>query len=185
MSEKLEQVINYVRQDWRKKIDESLNWSFATIQMLSESPIEELLGCALAGREMPTYGGSGFLGNDNPPTVMPFEYWSGVADKIISGAEDFAILVPQAKIPPYRVDFLLIFKSRHCSLLKMVIECDGHDFHERTKEQARRDRARDRNLAALGYQVVRFTGSEIHQDAQRCADDVVGIIQHRIHGDDF
>ena len=23
---------------------------------------------------------------------------------------------------------------------KMVIECDGHDFHERTKEQARRDR---------------------------------------------
>jgi len=50
----------------------------------------------------------------------------------------------------------------HC---RYAIELDGHEFHERTKEQAQRDRERDRNLAAIGYQVLRYTGSEIYKDS--------------------
>jgi len=77
----------------------------------------------------------------------------------------------------YRTDFYLITKERHKSGNRAVIvECDGHEFHERTKEQARRDKARDRDMAANGYTVMRFTGSEIHADAKECADQVASFL---------
>jgi very-short-patch-repair endonuclease len=39
---------------------------------------------------------------------------------------------------------------------------------ERNKEQAAKDKSRDRELAGMGIQVMRFTGSEIHRDAAKC-----------------
>jgi Protein of unknown function (DUF559) len=58
----------------------------------------------------------------------------------------------------------------------IVVELDGHDFHELTKEQARRDRSRERLLVRAGFLVLRFTGSEVWRDAARCwgeLDDLV------------
>ena len=52
---------------------------------------------------------------------------------------------------------------------RLAVECDGHDFHERTKEQAARDRSRDRELQDAGVTIYRFTGSEIHNDPIGCA----------------
>lgn len=51
----------------------------------------------------------------------------------------------------------------------VAVECDGHNFHERTKEQAARDKARDRALTSAGFRVLRFTGSEIHSSPMNCA----------------
>ena len=76
-------------------------------------------------------------------------------------------VLPQQEIESFRVDFL--FESRFG---KVVVELDGHEFHERTKEQARKDKSRDRRLQALGYRVLRFTGSEVYADAHRCAAEV-------------
>lgn len=75
----------------------------------------------------------------------------------------------QVKIHDYRVDFTV---SSADTKKVLVIECDGHDYHERTKEQAARDRKRDRTLTSLGYCVIRFTGSEIWRDPWQCAFDV-------------
>lgn len=55
---------------------------------------------------------------------------------------------------------------------KLIVECDGHDFHERTKEQAARDRSRDRRYVESGYDVFRFTGSELWADPLGCAVQV-------------
>lgn len=55
----------------------------------------------------------------------------------------------------------------------LAVECDGHNFHERTKEQAARDRARDRNLQMRGIEVFRFTGSELWRDPWGCAGQVI------------
>jgi very-short-patch-repair endonuclease len=52
-------------------------------------------------------------------------------------------------------------KKRHFAL----VECDGHDFHERTKEQAERDRSRDRRVQEMGWRMFRFTGSELYRDS--------------------
>ncbi len=69
----------------------------------------------------------------------------------------------------YRVDFAIIGERR------VVVELDGHDFHERTKEQAKNDKSRDRVLSASGWTVLRFTGSEIFSNASRCATEALAI----------
>lgn len=71
----------------------------------------------------------------------------------------------------YRVDLMLC--PAHGP--SVIIECDGHDFHERTKAQARRDRKRERRLIAAGYTVVRFTGSEIWAQPFTCALEALEI----------
>jgi len=75
-----------------------------------------------------------------------------------------------------RTDFRLIQRKprRHFSI---VIEIDGHDFHEKTKEQAQRDKARDRKLVRLGHYVLRFTGSEVHADPWACWKEVFDVAQ--------
>ncbi len=78
----------------------------------------------------------------------------------------------QKVIDRIRTDFLVSYMMP-TGLLEIVVECDGHSFHERTKEQAAKDRSRDRALQGLGYIVFRFTGSEIHQDARGCAGEVL------------
>lgn len=70
----------------------------------------------------------------------------------------------------YRIDLLLMFGNG-----AVCIECDGHEWHERTKQQAAYDRSRDRDLLRHGYSTIRFTGSEIHHSAERCASEVYEI----------
>jgi very-short-patch-repair endonuclease len=74
-------------------------------------------------------------------------------------------LVPQHKWEKYRIDFALFTALPY----PIFVECDGHDFHERTKEQAARDREKDRSIQAAGIPILRFTGSEIYASAQDCA----------------
>ena len=69
----------------------------------------------------------------------------------------------------YRVDFLVVTGLVSNKINQFVIECDGHDFHEKTKLQVKRDRQRDRHLTASGHHVLRFTGSEIWADPHKCA----------------
>jgi hypothetical protein len=71
-----------------------------------------------------------------------------------------------------RVDFVLRQDGFQYSL---AIEVDGHDFHEKTKEQAARDKARDRKLTAHGYHIIRFTGSEVYADPIACWAEVMHI----------
>lgn len=88
-------------------------------------------------------------------------------------------LTTQAKIEQYRVDFLL--QLHHLGQTRnIVIECDGHDYHERTKEQAARDRSRDRELSTMGYSVLRFTGSEIYRDSFRCGQSVQDFLESQV-----
>lgn len=55
----------------------------------------------------------------------------------------------------------------------VIVEFDGHDFHERTKEQAEHDKKRDRKLTSLGYQILRFTGREVWRDPMACAMEAI------------
>jgi very-short-patch-repair endonuclease len=58
----------------------------------------------------------------------------------------------------------------------LVIECDGNDFHEKTKEQVKKDKQRDRELTNLGYKILRFSGSEIFNNPTACAEEVYTFI---------
>lgn len=78
-----------------------------------------------------------------------------------------ADLEQQAAIGPFRADILVSQGGR-----KLVVECDGAEFHAITKEQVERDKRRDRYCAARGICVMRFSGAEIHRDPRGCAIEV-------------
>jgi len=45
----------------------------------------------------------------------------------------------------------------------ICVYTDGHTYHERTEDQAKRDRSIDRKLQELGFVVLRFTGKEVNE----------------------
>ena len=69
------------------------------------------------------------------------------------------VLRQQSHIGSFRVDFLIEGRGK-----KLVIECDGRDFHHSTREQIERDRKRDADLSAMGYTVFRYPGTQLHSD---------------------
>lgn len=128
-----------------------------------ESPIEKLMYVAIIVN--PTWQRLDMLNNEFDPS-------------------SYATVLPQHNIKlksgrMIRADFCVMAKSPY-GHANVVIECDGYDFHERTKEQAERDRARDRELASLGYTVFRFLGSEIYRSPYECADQVLNFVAKRV-----
>lgn len=99
------------------------------------------------------------------------------------------LIYPQKQIGDYRVDFLIVFHSdsvlddaqskasqRVRESAKLVVECDGHEFHEKTKEQASRDKERDRTLQACGFPVFRYSGSDIYCHPIDCAHECLSFL---------
>jgi len=91
-------------------------------------------------------------------------------------------VTPQAVIDKYRADFLFLILDEAKKTKRLVVEVDGHDFHERTKAQAAKDRSRDRWMAENGYDVMRFTGSEVYANPCKCALEIAGRLYVLRHG---
>lgn len=90
-----------------------------------------------------------------------------------------ARLFPQFVWRSYRIDWVLKI-PRVTPTDLIFIECDGHDYHERTKEQAARDRQKDREIQGAGIPILRFTGSEIYADASGCVDQIFSFAAARL-----
>jgi very-short-patch-repair endonuclease len=81
----------------------------------------------------------------------------------------------------YRADFMLYgIDKKSGKKVEIVIECDGHEFHEKTKEQAARDKSRDRDIQGTGAYVIRFSGSEIWKNPSKCAKEAFDILKSLI-----
>lgn len=102
------------------------------------------------------------LSNECPPVDDSYQSWGD--------GDHYFTLYSNVSIASYRVDFLLTAEG-----MMLAIECDGHDFHDRTKQQASADRARDRDLLRRGLHVIRFTGSDITYNGERCAAEIFEI----------
>lgn len=90
------------------------------------------------------------------------------------GLGDPISIEPQVTVGPYRVDFMVSCQFGS-ETLRIAVECDGHEFHEKTKAQASRDKRRDRAIQRNGCRVFRFTGSDIFNDAHGCAREVISL----------
>ena len=55
---------------------------------------------------------------------------------------------------------------------KLCVYTDGHTYHERTEEQAQRDRNIDRKLQELGFQVLRYTGKDVTENISKIITDI-------------
>lgn len=161
----------------------SVRWSYlAAALMRCESPIEArfllslICSCALHNLAIV------ITDDDGDPL-----YWTESDARM----EMKLYVCPQQHIGDYRVDFALnlVFNNTAVEVARMVgnpdpigplviqehlvIECDGHEFHERTREQAARDKNRDRELLNSGYPTMRFTGSEIISSPLKCANQIM------------
>lgn len=88
----------------------------------------------------------------------------------------------QQELGNYRADFLFTVSAKSGETLRIVVELDGHDFHERTKEQASRDKARDRWMTGQGIQVMRFSGSEVWRNPFACVSECADRIHQAMYG---
>lgn len=162
-------LIRHLEQAWQDRgLPQSIYSSFTrAAEDICESPIErtmlaELLFCSF-----------GYY--DDVNRILTTEH-------VLNGYRfdhDSAVIIPQFVHPRlnYRLDFLVVLNPRHAAVEtapSFAVECDGHDFHEKTKDQAARDKRRDRDIQALGIPVFRFTGSEIHKDIQACVRQLDG-----------
>lgn len=146
----------------RSPLDFEIMWADAAANGC-QSPIEQILLAELIFMDM-GYGPS------------PIEIWSidfPHAEEIIPRG---ACIVPQYPIGTYTLDFAVFVQGFAGDRLMLAVECDGHNYHNKTKEQARHDRKRDRWLQSRGWQVIRFTGSEIHKDPGACAQEVGEVV---------
>ncbi len=166
MSAKVTEIIGQAVADY----EHELRRRFDFMKVRCESPIEEMFLAAMlatADRLKPLTEAH-FLccdlkfGGDRP---APF---------------NAAFVYLQTEVGPYRADF---FIDDLCGTPRkyLAVELDGHDFHERTKEQAGRDKRRDRYFAAAGIKVLRFTGSEIFADPVACAEEVFAHLGYGEH----
>ena len=56
--------------------------------------------------------------------------------------------------------------------VRLCIYTDGHTYHERTEEQAQRDKRIDRKLQELGFQVLRYTGKDVNENIEIIVDEI-------------
>lgn len=75
------------------------------------------------------------------------------------------------------VDFLDIYTPENG--LKLIIECDGHDYHS-SKAQIKHDNERDFYLKSAGYEVLHFSGSQIYEDPWKCAEQTISFILEKL-----
>jgi very-short-patch-repair endonuclease len=182
---KVDRVKSYLREVTQEAAEFAAydaHWKFSSNDRLCESKIERLFLAGLIHAGICTRREIGFFIPHTDDYTLE-DYMRGCVQ---SGdwPACFIIVQPQAVIAPYRADFLAVALNASGPVeawqwVSAVIECDGHDFHERTKEQAARDRGRDRAMTAAGLHVLRFTGSEIWKDPLKCATEAADFLAEK------
>lgn len=133
-------------------------WEFDGALRWCESPIEQLVTATLMAYSGWSQYPEPYLLASHGENLLAD---SGVCatHKRLFKDSDLIIVQAEVRLPRttrYRLDMALFAGED-----KFAVEYDGHDFHEKTKEQARKDKARDRALTLAGWRVLRFTGSEV------------------------
>jgi very-short-patch-repair endonuclease len=154
------------------------------VNLNCESEIEGILATVfLASQTLDYYNGTecrwrtyGWTFDDHPSI-----------DDITTGflENNTIIVTPQVVVGGYRVDLLCSMRmydwlDDRSKTIVLAIECDGHEFHEKTKEQAARDKSRDRELLLRSIPVMRFAGSEIWRDPFGCMRQIDSFFHGRL-----
>lgn len=139
-----------------------------------ESPIEFILGLALFDELSKLYSdwrcwiysSSDFCANS----------------QVLQQRRGVFIIVPQLNIPFVgHVDFAIFDPQISTQNPLVVVECDGHEFHDRTPAQASEDRRRDRVLQRLGFPLLRFTGTDVMRNRTEVAREIAEFVNQLLN----
>ncbi len=78
-------------------------------------------------------------------------------------------------VRPEDVDEWLESVNRGIRFPDIAVEIDGHEWHERTKEQVAYRNQRDRALQSVGWKVFHFSGSEVVRRPLECVTEVMDL----------
>ena len=133
-----------------------------------ESPIEQIFATGLI-----THGHNPVFSARFNETLSLLQ--SGNLPPLETWQDSGFVWTSQFSFNQYRADFAFVFYSELISYKKVIVECDGHEFHEKTKEQAAKDKKRDRYFQQNGWQILHFTGSEIYENPRKCIYELLNI----------
>lgn len=123
-----------------------------SVNPTSDSPIETILGAAI---------------------ILCFE--KGGRPLVLASEPAGAtglLFIPQFKWAIYRSDWAIYNPKTTGALL---IECDGKDFHS-SASQVAHDSKKDQAAHDRGFLTMRFSGSQIHRNADGCAKKVFDFV---------
>lgn len=121
-----------------------------------ESPIEQLLAMALE-------------------VEIPFKYFYLFNPKIeMLGYQknEWITINGENYRADFLIDFVFSFEFKKVTY-RLIVECDGFQYHQGNKDQIDKDYKRQNDLLANGYDVMRFTGAMINKNPNKCARDIV------------
>jgi len=131
-----------------------------------ESPIEQILYCALKTIRKLNY-------------IEEAEPWEDEKITYLRGLGFY----PQYQIEKYRVDFLVgnyIFTKDHIQIKKeVIVECDSQQFHDRSEQERRYEKQRDRFLQSKNYKIFHYTGAEIFKNPLLIAQEIIAYVMEK------
>lgn len=134
------------------------------------SPIEELFLAHLMMANDPSAITTNWC-EYPPPEDWQFAYLGTEIGHFSTKERGQGIFVyQQMPLGKFRIDFGF---AQPGTCIRVAVELDGHEFHERNKKQAERDKSRDRAMQEEGWVVLRFTGSEVWRNPAGCVEQVL------------
>ena len=127
-----------------------------------ESPIEQIFYCALQALIVFNY-----IDSSDPIEINGKYYAPGIG------------VFPQQKVGNYRCDFKVNYETfpRQDGIQRInksiIVECDSQQFHERTEEERRYEKARDRFLQKKGYKIFHYTGADIKSNYKKIVREII------------
>jgi very-short-patch-repair endonuclease len=102
---------------------------------------------------------------DSPLEEKFWDAWQQAGGATRTVELEYQYNIPDTR---YRVDFANIEE-------KVAIELDGYEYHN-SKDQFTNDRKRQRELENIGWRVIRFSGSEVYKNPNKCFEDAASFI---------
>lgn len=100
-----------------------------------------------------------------------FNAWKSGNIKLCNrlGYESTMTLIPQYKLICKNKIVIIDFVE---PITKIAIELDGYDWHFLNKNQVAHDKQRERMITLEDYTLLRYTGSEVHNDPIDCLEEI-------------
>jgi very-short-patch-repair endonuclease len=99
----------------------------------------------------------------------------------------------QEHVGKYRVDFIVEYCRCTCKWKpdhtfefvneRVVVECDSQEWHDRTPEQRKYEKQRERFLTLEGHKQLHYTGREIHENPIGVAVEILKSVGAHVQDD--
>ena len=138
---------------------------------LVASPVELILGVAIFEALKNLYSWPCWIYSDLESKNFVAARWN-----------TFAIVPAFGVAGVGHVDFAIFARQISVVAPLVIVEADGHRFHQLTPEQASEDKRRDRALQKIGFPFLRYTGTDIVRDSDSYAWEIAAFVHKKVEG---